>query len=33
MSNSFYGPLDPAPDAGWRDDQPRKGFFLSLIHI
>ena len=29
MSNSFYGPLDPAPDAGWRDDQPRKGFFTD----
>jgi len=29
VSNSFYGPLDPAPDAGWRDDQPRKGFFTD----
>ena len=29
MSNSLYGPLDPAPDAGWRDDQPRKGFFTD----
>jgi len=29
MTNSFYGPLDPAPDAGWRDEQPRKGFFTD----
>ncbi|MCW2613344.1 MAG: formate dehydrogenase subunit beta [Frankiales bacterium] len=29
MSNSLYGPLDPAPDAGWRDEQPRKGFFTD----
>ena len=29
MSNSLYGPLDPAPDAGWSDVQPRKGFFTD----
>ena len=29
MSNSFYGPLDPAPDAGWSDPPPRKGFFTD----
>ena len=29
MSNSFYGPLDPAPDAGWTDAPPRKGFFTD----
>ncbi len=29
MTNSFYGPLDPAPDAGWQDEQPRKGFFTD----
>ncbi len=29
MTNSFYGPLDPALDAGWRDEQPRKGFFTD----
>jgi formate dehydrogenase iron-sulfur subunit len=28
VSNSFYGPLDPAPDAGWQP-QPRKGFFTD----
>ncbi|GAC1611609.1 MAG: 4Fe-4S dicluster domain-containing protein [Mycobacteriales bacterium] len=28
MSNSFYGPVDPATDAGW-DAQPRKGFFTD----
>ncbi|MDT7544900.1 MAG: formate dehydrogenase iron-sulfur subunit [Actinomycetota bacterium] len=28
MSNSFFGPLDPAPDAGW-EPQPRKGFFTD----
>ncbi len=27
--NSFSGPLDPAPDAGWTDGQPRKGFFTD----
>jgi formate dehydrogenase iron-sulfur subunit len=29
VSNSFYGPLDPAPDAGWTDAPPRKGFFTD----
>ena len=29
MSNSFYGPLDPAPDAGWTEAPPRKGFFTD----
>ncbi|CAA9359779.1 MAG: Formate dehydrogenase O beta subunit [uncultured Frankineae bacterium] len=28
-SNSFYGPLDPAPDAGWEDAPARKGFFTD----
>jgi formate dehydrogenase iron-sulfur subunit len=27
--NSFYGPLDPAPDAGWTDAPKRKGFFTD----
>ena len=27
--NSFYGPLDPAPDAGWVDAPARKGFFTD----
>ncbi|HEY0357329.1 MAG TPA: 4Fe-4S dicluster domain-containing protein [Mycobacteriales bacterium] len=27
--NSFYGPLDPAPDAGYVDAPPRKGFFTD----
>jgi formate dehydrogenase iron-sulfur subunit len=27
--NSWYGPLDPAPDAGWTDPPPRKGFFTD----
>ena len=27
--NSFYGPLDPAPDAGWTDAPARKGFFTD----
>ncbi|MFG2104899.1 4Fe-4S dicluster domain-containing protein [Micromonospora echinaurantiaca] len=27
--NSFYGPLDPAPDAGWSDAPPRMGFFTD----
>ena len=27
--NSLYGPLDPAPDAGWTGGQPRKGFFTD----
>ena len=29
MSNSWFGPLDPAPDAGWTDAPPRKGFFTD----
>jgi formate dehydrogenase iron-sulfur subunit len=29
MSNSWYGPLDPAPDAGWTDAPARKGFFTD----
>ena len=29
MSNSFSGPLDPAPDAGWTDAPARKGFFTD----
>jgi len=29
VSNSFYGPLDPAPDAGWVEAPPRKGFFTD----
>jgi formate dehydrogenase iron-sulfur subunit len=27
--NSLYGPLDPAPDAGYTDAPPRKGFFTD----
>src|SRR5690606_1868490 len=27
--NSLYGPLDPAPDAGYEDPPPRKGFFTD----
>jgi formate dehydrogenase iron-sulfur subunit len=27
--NSFYGPLDPAPDAGWTEAPKRKGFFTD----
>jgi len=27
--NSFSGPLDPAPDAGWEGGQKRKGFFTD----
>ncbi|GAB2874763.1 4Fe-4S dicluster domain-containing protein [Nocardioides pacificus] len=27
--NSLWGPLDPAPDAGYDDEQPRKGFFTD----
>jgi len=27
--NSFYGPVDPARDAGWVDPPPRKGFFTD----
>jgi hypothetical protein len=26
----LYGPLDPAPDAGWTGGQPRKGFFTEV---
>ncbi len=29
MSNSWYGPLDPAPDAGWVEPEPRVGFFTD----
>ena len=29
MSNSWYGPVEPAPDAGWSDPPPRKGFFTD----
>ncbi|WP_230859879.1 4Fe-4S dicluster domain-containing protein [Actinoplanes aureus] len=28
-SNSLYGPLDPAPDAGYPDAPPRMGFFTD----
>ncbi|MGW1060078.1 4Fe-4S dicluster domain-containing protein [Micromonospora rubida] len=28
-ANSLYGPLDPAPDAGWTDARPRMGFFTD----
>ena len=28
-SNSLYGPLDPAPDAGYPDPPARKGFFTD----
>ena len=27
--NSLFGPLDPAPDAGYDDPPPRKGFFTD----
>ncbi|MET8354710.1 MULTISPECIES: 4Fe-4S dicluster domain-containing protein [unclassified Micromonospora] len=27
--NSLYGPLDPAPDAGWSTAPPRMGFFTD----
>src|SRR3712207_6589752 len=27
--NSLYGPLDPAPDAGYVDAPPRMGFFID----
>jgi formate dehydrogenase iron-sulfur subunit len=27
--NSLWGPLDPAPDAGWVEPPPRKGFFTD----
>src|SRR5262249_18383944 len=29
MPNSLYGPLDPAPDAGYVDAPPRVGFFTD----
>ena len=29
MSNSLFGPLDPAPDAGWEDPPARKGFLTD----
>jgi formate dehydrogenase iron-sulfur subunit len=29
MSNSLFGPLDPARDAGWVDAPPRKGFLTD----
>ena len=29
MSNSLFGPLDPAPDAGWADAPARKGFLTD----
>jgi formate dehydrogenase iron-sulfur subunit len=29
MSNSLFGPLDPAPDAGWQDAPARKGFLTD----
>ncbi|WP_174537096.1 4Fe-4S dicluster domain-containing protein [Micromonospora chalcea] len=28
-ANSLYGPLDPAPDAGWVSAPPRMGFFTD----
>src|SRR3954451_21194523 len=28
-ANSLYGPLNPAPDAGYADPPPRKGFFTD----
>ena len=28
-SNSLYGPMDPAPDAGYADAPPRMGFFTD----
>jgi len=28
-TNSLYGPLDPAPDAGYEDAPPRMGFFTD----
>jgi formate dehydrogenase iron-sulfur subunit len=27
--NTLWGPLDPAPDAGWSEAPPRKGFFTD----
>jgi formate dehydrogenase iron-sulfur subunit len=29
LGNSLYGPLDPAPDAGYPDAPPRMGFFTD----
>ena len=29
LGRSFFGPVDPAPDAGWTDPPPRKGFFTD----
>ncbi|HWH28723.1 MAG TPA: 4Fe-4S dicluster domain-containing protein [Mycobacteriales bacterium] len=29
MSGSWYGPVDPAPDAGWQAPPPRVGFFTD----
>jgi formate dehydrogenase iron-sulfur subunit len=29
VTSSWYGPLDPAPDAGWSEPPPRKGFFTD----
>ncbi len=29
MANRLYGPLDPAPDAGYADAPPRMGFFTD----
>src|SRR3954464_4081396 len=29
MANSLYGPLAPAPDAGYVDAPPRMGFFTD----
>src|ERR1700712_1980418 len=29
MPNSLFGPLDPAPDAGYVDAPPRVGFFTD----
>jgi formate dehydrogenase iron-sulfur subunit len=29
MSNSLFGPLDPAPDAGWQNAPARKGFLTD----
>ncbi|MFC4017728.1 4Fe-4S ferredoxin, partial [Micromonospora sp. GCM10011542] len=28
-ANSLYGPIDPAPDAGYQDPPPRMGFFTD----
>jgi formate dehydrogenase iron-sulfur subunit len=29
VSNSLYGPSDPAQDSGWEEHPPRKGFFTD----